>query len=172
MAVKGNGYVKTTWAFQERPVSSAKLNAWDDRIERAFERAFRLLSLAWGGGDGVLRGADEELAVTPTATAGFSVRCGTGWAFISGFPFRVDSAATTPPVEPPAALQRIDLVQAHLPSGEVRVKQGETESAPAAPAPDDDCIALAELRLRAGMTRITAEDNGVDGYIHDVRNFL
>ena len=39
MAVKGQGYTKTTWAFAERPVASGKLNSWDDRIEAALEVA-------------------------------------------------------------------------------------------------------------------------------------
>lgn len=57
MAIKGSSYTKTTWTFEERPVSSSKLNLWDDRIETALELAFWLLNLAWGGGSGVLRGA-------------------------------------------------------------------------------------------------------------------
>ena len=32
MAIRGQMYIKTAWAFQERPVASAKLNLWDDRI--------------------------------------------------------------------------------------------------------------------------------------------
>ena len=44
MAIKGLSYGKTIWAFEERPVSSAKLNQWDDRIEGALEAIFLLLT--------------------------------------------------------------------------------------------------------------------------------
>ena len=54
MAIKGLLYPKTTWDFEERPVKSAKLNAWDDRIEAALELCSLLLANAWGGGDGVV----------------------------------------------------------------------------------------------------------------------
>ena len=50
MAFKGPAYVKTAWNFEERPVASAKLNTWDDRIEAALELVCLLLNLAWGGG--------------------------------------------------------------------------------------------------------------------------
>ena len=61
MAIRGKSFIKTSWAFQERPVASAKLNTWDDRIEAALELLMNLVSLAWGGGDGVLRNAPPAI---------------------------------------------------------------------------------------------------------------
>ena len=88
MAIKGNGYLKTTWSFAERPVASAKLNTWDDRMEAALELIHFLLSQAWGGGDGVLRGAaTDDLKAVATAPEGLSVMVQPGYAFISNFPY-------------------------------------------------------------------------------------
>ena len=39
MAMKGKGYQKTLWSYQERPVASGKLNAWDD-ISRKLSNLF------------------------------------------------------------------------------------------------------------------------------------
>lgn len=173
MAIKGFGYIKTTWAFQERPVASAKLNLWDDRVEAALELVYALLSLAWGGGDGVLRGAGPgELAVAATEPPGLSVVVQPGYAFIAREPFNLAEATETPGVMPPSAKPRIDLVQARLHTWTVGVKTGAEAAAPAAPEPDPDCIALAHLHLRPGMEHITAADDGVNGYIADVRAFL
>ena len=85
MAIKGFSYTKTNWAFEERPVSSAKLNQWDDRFEAGLELAFYLLHQAWGGGNGILRGIPlGDLAVSPTSPVGLSVTVAPGFAFIDG----------------------------------------------------------------------------------------
>lgn len=172
MAIKGKGYTKTTWAFQERPVASSKLNLWDDRLEAALETVHFLLSLAWGGGDGVLRGAAEELEVAATSVPGLSVQVRPGWAFISHFPYRLDTALETTAVTPPGSYPRIDLVQARLVTWDVNIKSGAEAASPEAPNPDADCISLAHLYLRPGMTSIKDADDGVNGYIIDVRAFL
>jgi len=49
---------------------------------------------------------------------------------------------------------------------------GQMAASPVAPEPDADCIALAELHLRVGMTVIKDADDGTNGYISDVRQFL
>ncbi|MEA3364485.1 MAG: hypothetical protein U9Q79_02500, partial [Candidatus Hydrogenedentes bacterium] len=90
MAIRGKSYIKTSWAFQERPVASAKFNTWDDRIEAALELLMNLASLAWGGGDGVLRNAtDGDLAVSATSPPGMAVSVAPGYAFIARFPFHL-----------------------------------------------------------------------------------
>ena len=173
MAIKGNGYLKTTWAFQERPVASAKLNTWDDRIEASLELVYRLLSLAWGGGDGVLRKAtDDDLAVMALTPPGMSVEVQPGYAFISKLPYKLAEALETTEVAAPATHPRIDLVQARLATWDVSVVEGVESATPAAPDPDADCIALAELYLRPGMTCIKNMDDSTNGYIIDVRNYL
>ena len=172
MAIQGLGYSKTSWVFEERPVSSAKLNQWDDRIEAALELAFFLLNQAWGGGDGVLRGvAAGELAVSATSPVGLSVSVAPGYAFVGGYPFRLAAAVETAAVTPPEAHGRIDLVQADLATWSVSVKAGVESGSPSAPVVDGGAIALAELVLRPGMASIKDSDDGVNGYVVDVRLF-
>lgn len=173
MAIQGQAYNKTSWAFEERPVSSAKLNQWDDRIEGALEVAFHLLNLAWGGGSGVLRGAPAgELAVTATAPASLRVAVAPGYAFVDGYPYRLAAGIETAAIAPPVSEGRIDLVQADLATWGVTVKSGAESASPEAPAPDSGSIALAALVLRPGMGSITNGDDSVNGYIVDARDFL
>lgn len=173
MAIKGQSYSKTLWAFEERPVSSAKLNQWDDRIESALEAAFLLLNHAWGGGDGVLRGLPGgELAVAATGPPGLRASTGTGYAFIDGHLYRLKTTTQTPEIAPPATHGRIDLVQANLSTWSISVKAGVEAASPVAPAADDGAISLARLVLRPGMSSIKDTDDGVNGYIVDVRSFL
>ncbi|MCX5772528.1 MAG: hypothetical protein NTZ09_19965 [Candidatus Hydrogenedentes bacterium] len=173
MAIKGNSYTKTAWAFQERPVASFKLNLWDDRIEGALEIAYFLLNLAWGGGNGVLRGATEhDLQVTAKSPPGMIVQVNPGYAFISKNPYKLQAAEDSPAIGPPSVNPRIDLVQARLDTWSTTVKTGAESSSPSPPNPDADCIPVARLYLRPGMTCIVDTDDGVNGYIIDVRSFL
>lgn len=173
MAIKGNSYTKTTWAFQERPVASFKLNLWDDRIEDALEIAYFLLNLAWGGGNGVLRGATAyDLRVAAKSPPAMMAHVNPGYAFISKSPYKLPAGEDTPAIAPPSVNPRIDLVQARLDTWSTAVKTGAEAVNPAPPDADADCIALARLYLRPGMTCIKEEDDGVNGYIIDVRSFL
>ncbi|NUM54365.1 MAG: hypothetical protein HUU46_12025 [Candidatus Hydrogenedentes bacterium] len=173
MAIKGLGYTKTTWSFEERPVSSAKLNTWDNRIELALELAFYLLSHAWGGGDGVIRKATaDDLKVVANATPNLSVVVKPGYAFISKFPYKLAADASTADVVPPVTQPRIDLVQARLNTWDVSIVTGTEAASPSAPAAQSDCIPLASLYLRPGMTSIKNTDDATNGYIVDARNFI
>ncbi len=173
MSIKGNAYTKTNWSFQERPVASAKLNTWDDRIETALELAHYLLSLAWGGGDGVIRGAaPNDLRVVATSPVGLSVLVDPGYAFISGFPYRLATQTESGDVTPPASNPRIDLVQARIETWDISIKEGVEAASPSAPSADTDAIALARLHLRVGMTSIKDTDDATNGYIVDARTFL
>ena len=173
MAIQGLAYSKTSWAFEERPVSSAKLNQWDDRIEAGLEMALFLLNQAWGGGSGVLRGiAAGELAVAATSPVGLSVAVAPGYAFIAGFPFRLGTETDTAAIVPPMTQGRIDLVQADLATWSVSVKAGSESASPSAPAADSGALALAELVLRPGMVSIKDVDDGMNGYVVDVRGFV
>jgi len=173
MAVKGRGYTKTTWILEERPVTSSKLNSWDDRIEAALELVHYLLSQAWGGGDGVLRGAtDHDLDTHATDPTSLSVIVEPGYAFIARFAFKLDEAVRTAAVVAPTAHPRIDLVQARLTGWDVIVRTGQETPSPSVPAPDTVCIALAELHLRPGMTCIKDENDGTNGYVVNARRFL
>ena len=173
MAIRGKSYIKTSWAFQERPVSSAKFNTWDDRIEAALELLMNLASLAWGGGDGVIRNATAgDLGVSAASPPGMAVRVAPGYAFIARFPFRLDAPAVVGGIAVPAGHPRIDLVQARLDNWDVSITPGQESAAPAAPVPDSGSLALAELYLRPGMTAVLDDDDGVNGYISDVRTYV
>ena len=173
MAVRGNGYTKTAWSYRERPVASAKLNAWDDRIEAAFELAFHLISLAWGGGDGVIRNsANSGLQVKAANPATLNVRVAPGFAFIANMPFRLDAECRTADIAVPLAHPRIDLVQARLEDWGIVVKTGSEAASPQSPQPDDDCILLARIHARPGMTAVRDTDDGINGWINDARAFV
>ncbi|HIJ74475.1 MAG TPA: hypothetical protein HPP83_10285 [Candidatus Hydrogenedentes bacterium] len=173
MAIKGNAYTKTTWAFEERPVASSKLNSWDDRIEAALELIHFLLSLAWGGGNGVVRGATaEDLEVAAKDPPSMRAEVGPGYAFIGNYPYKLAAATDTAEVTAPTTDPRIDLVQARLATWDVSVKTGTEAASPSPPDPDTDCIALAQLYLRPGMTCIKDTDDSTNGYIIDARTFL
>jgi len=172
MAIKGLAYPKTTWAFEERPVASSKLNTWDDRIEAGLELAFDLVRETLGGRDGVVRTGGGALRAQAAAAPGLSVEVQPGAAFIGGFPYRQETPVQTVDVTPPVSEDRLDLVQACLDDWTVTVKTGAEGTPPVEPAADTDCLALAALYLRPGMTTIKNTDDGSEGYIIDVRKFL
>lgn len=173
MAIKGLAYTKTSWAFEERPVASAKLNTWDDRIEGALELVMFLLNHAWGGGNGVIRGAStDDLKVLAQSPASLSVEVQPGFAFVGKYPIKLALATQTPDVSAPTTLDRIDLVQLCLDTWSVSLKTGTEDAEPTAPDPDTDCLALANLYLRPGMTSLKDVDDSTNGYIIDDRQFL
>ncbi len=173
MAVKGKAYTKTTWTFEERPVASSKLNTWDDRIEQALEVAFFLLSSAWGGGDGVIRNAATgDLSVSETSPPSRGVTVKPGYAFISRFSFKLESETITASVAPPVGFMRIDVVQARLDTWDVSIVTGAEGLSPSPPNTGANCLALAQLVLRPGMTVVKDSDDGTNGYIVDVRTFV
>jgi hypothetical protein len=172
MAIKGKTYTKTSWSFEERPVASAKLNTWDDRIEVALEMAYFLLSHAWGGGDGVIRGADDELQVVARSPVAMSADVKPGYAFVSSSAYKLAAPTQTADVLAPVTHPRIDLVQARLDAWDISIKTGTEAATPAAPVVDVDAIPLAQLYLRPGMTSIKDADDATNGYIIDSRSFL
>jgi len=173
MAMKGMGYQKTTWDYQERPVASAKLNQWDENIEEACELVHEMLALAWGGGDGVVRGAtDGDLMVVATDPASLTVIAKAGRAFISKVVYKLGNDTATVSVTAPSSQPRIDLVVARLADWSVAIVEGQESGSPEPPDPGSDEIALAELYLRPGMTCIKDSDDGTNGYITDVRTFV
>jgi hypothetical protein len=173
MTIKGNAYTKTTWGFEERPVASAKLNTWDNRIEAALELCFFLLSQAWGGGNGVVRGATaKDLKVEAKLLPGMSVEVEPGYAFISATPYKLATRTETLEVTKPITHPRIDLVVADLPTGAPRIVTGTEAASPSTPSVPADTIPLASLYLRPSMTIIKNTNDGSNGYIIDQRTFL
>ena len=173
MAIKGNGYIKTAWAFEERPVTASKLNNWDDQIEAGAELGFFLLSHGAGGGDGVVRDAStDDLKVTAASPVGMYVNVEPGYALIGNYPYKQVVQTATAAMVAPVTNPRIDLVQANLVDWVVSVKTGTESATPSAPSADADSIALGELYLRTAMTSIKDVDDSVNGYITDVREFV
>ena len=172
MSEKGKAYIPTRWDYGERPVTAAKLNAWDDRVAIALELAYRLINEAFGGGDGVLQNALNALQVIALTPPALSVKVLAGYAFISAMPFALKEAVELLPVVAPATHPRTDLVQARLSDWTFVIKEGAEAASPAPPEPDDDCLPLALLHLRPGMASIKNTDDGVNGYIEDIRNLL
>lgn len=173
MGVQGKGYTKTVWGFEERPVGSDKLNLWDDTIEGSLELVFFLLSQAWGGGDGVVRGATtDDLKITATSPVSGAVDVEAGYAMIDRMPFKLGAQAALPSISAPIGNPRIDLVQAKLDGWVIEVKTGVESGSPVAPGVDAGSIVLAEIYTRVGMTVIKDVDDTVNGYIVDVRGFL
>ncbi|MFL7807005.1 MAG: hypothetical protein AB8I80_00170, partial [Anaerolineae bacterium] len=87
-----------------------------------------------------------------TIPEGLSVEVKAGYAFISNLPYKLNETTETAEVTAPAANPRIDMVQARLGSWDVSIVTGVESATPTAPSPDEDCIALATLYLRPGMT--------------------
>jgi hypothetical protein len=173
MAIKGLSYSKTSWAFEERPVASSKLNLWDDRIEAALELIELLIGKVWGGGSGVLRGAaTDDLAVKATSPIGLGVEVRAGYAVINNYVYKLAATTQTTPFTAPNTNPRKDLVQARLGTWDISVKQGGEAASPVAPLPDTDALALAEVYLRVGMTSIKDTNDGTNGFLIDVRTFL
>lgn len=173
MAVKGKGYQKTLWSYQERPVASTKLNSWDDNIEESIELVHEMIALAWGGGDGVVRGAAaNDLAVVETAPASLAVTVKSGRALISKFVYKLATDTVTSSVTVPSTDPRIDIVVARLADWSASVVEGTESATPTAPSPGTDEIVLAELYLRPGMTSVKDTDDGTNGYITDTRTFV
>lgn len=169
----GNAYPKTTWAHGEQPVASAKLNAWDNRIEAALSLAYFLLHHAWGGQDGVVPGAaPDDLLVTETDPPSMSVAVAAGYAMINGEPFHLPTPAVAAPIVPPAADSRIDIVQARLMDWSITVKQGQEDASPTPPQADSDALVLAEVFVRPGAMSILDTDDSTNGYLTDVRHTL
>ncbi|HOE66953.1 MAG TPA: hypothetical protein PLO62_10550 [Candidatus Hydrogenedentes bacterium] len=173
MGLRGKGYLKTTWTYQERPVGSSKLNAWDDRIESALALVHFLLNMRWGGGDGVVAGATaDDLKVVATSPEGLSVLVMPGYAYISGSPYALSEALQTIDVTPPVTNPRVDVVQARVDTWDVSVKTGTESPNPTGAPADANCLALANVYVKPGMTCVRDVSDGVNGYIIDVRAML
>jgi hypothetical protein len=119
-------YLKTTWTYEERPVKSSKLNAWDDRIEAALEVLAFLLASAWGGGNGVvLRGATtDDLKVIAKTPPAMTVQVKPGYAFINKLPYKLATTTDAPEITAPTTHPRIDLIQANLETWSITHKPG------------------------------------------------
>ena len=104
-------------------------------------------------------------------TAGH-VRYGLAGVCFITVPFRLEAPASQGGIAAPAAYPRIELVQARLDTWDVTIKPGAESASPSPLSPVTSCFALAELYLRPGMTGVLDADDGVNGYIRDVRTYV
>tara|TARA_Y100000310_G_scaffold339977_2_gene434340 strand:+ start:560 stop:1021 length:462 start_codon:yes stop_codon:yes gene_type:complete len=127
------------------------------------------MSLMSGGGDGVVRGDGNDMAVAEQGTPDMTVTVDTGRGFIGNLFIRqkaieTSSTVTGPTGGAPADLRRIDLVQFTRGSG-INIKAGTEDASPTAPSTDSDSIVLAHLYLVKDMASIKDADDSSNGYI-------
>jgi hypothetical protein len=132
-----------------------------------------LLSMAWGGGNGVIRyGATPDAGLKVISAGNLTVTVQPGACFANNLMFRSPAVFTSTSFPVPAQYARIDIVQANAKVGIITVKQGAEAQSPVAPAADADCLVLARVYCRAAMTSIGDTDTGSNGYIIDQRVFI
>ncbi len=128
-----------------------------------FARVFGAIT----GRDGVIYGYGDELTVSPGS--GMAVTVGTGAAFVQGRMLEVyDQAETLPIATAHGTNPRIDrvVVRVDISTAQRRaylaVKLGTPAAEPAAPTLQQDAtiweLSLAQVRIAAGATGITADD--------------
>lgn len=138
----------------------------------------KVLAQAWGGGDGILRGIDNEgLVEEHAAGADLTVDVETFTGFVSqriielGALFRT-AAITAPTGGAPTDDRRIDRVQFTL-GGGVNIVTGNDQASPVAPALSANSISLAFINCRNGMTKIYDTDiDPAEGHLTDDRSFV
>ncbi len=142
----------------------AVLSATADLVELE-----RRLSLAHGGGDGIIRGDGDEFAVTAQSPLSMSVDVGTGRGYIAYRWVRQALAVGTVEVSAPSGgNHRRDLVQFTLGVG-VNIKTGVEDPSPSLPTLDANSYNLAEIYCRDTMTTVKDSDDATNGYIIDNR---
>lgn len=143
------------------------------RLNTAVVDGLYLVSLSWGGGDGVVRDAQTATYLKVAAVSGtpvMRVTVAPGFGLIAHDYERVRALWTSALIVAPSTNPRIDLVELTLNVGVV-VKTGTEAGSPSAPALDANSIALGEVYCRVGMTNIKDADDSTNGYITDRRAF-
>jgi len=135
-----------------------------------------VLSFAFGGGDGIIRGDGDAGEVVATDPVSMFVTVGTFRGIISHRIARRAASGNTAEFEAPTGgdpgdLRRIDLVQYTLTTG-MNVVAGDESGSPEAPSVSDDSIPLAYIHHRNGEVSIKDTDDGSNGYIEDARQYV
>lgn len=161
------------------PIQSGNRNAQDhvDWLQAVLDE-IRLLQQFivehYAGVEGVAVDADaDSLLVAATDPVSMTVVVAPGLAIIAGLPYRLAEEAELT-VTAPVTNPRIDLVQAvQSEAGRtVSIVTGTEAASPSAPSPSENCIALAQIYCRPGMTSVKDADDSTNGYITDVRSTL
>lgn len=165
--------LSTLFSFQEIPLTSTKLNRWNGNIAAAFDLFHSVCAVVLAKGEpGILTTGDKDaLSVHAQETPDLTVKVLPGWASL-GTSFAGLAAPLDVPlgelILPPQSMPRTDVVLLN-PQGEIIILQGTESAVPQMPVIPSGCISLARLTLRPGMNRIAEEDDGVQGYIIDIR---
>ena len=133
------------------------------------EDAFKTLTMVLGADPGVFRvGASDPLRVSALSTPALKVQVGLGYAWLGDRLLKnEDDPYQTPQFVAPTTHPRIDLIEAN--SSGFTVKTGAEGAVPVQPETDSGYLLLATVYLRPGMTSIKDTDDGVNGYITDMR---
>lgn len=149
-----------------------------EQLQERIDLLERVLALAWGGGDGVIREAPESASfeVIAQGTPDMTVEVTAGYAVISGRIEILEANYTTAAISAPTGgapgdLRRIDLVELTLDVG-VQIVTGTESATPSAPSVDADSISIGLINCRNGMASIKDEDDSSNGYITDPRTFV
>lgn len=148
---------------------------WLAEILLCVEDALFAVYSLFGGADGIKAyGTTPEniLKVQALGTPGLQIEVLSGLAFISGNIARMRSTFTSDTVNAPITNPRRDLVQMELDGRTISIKEGVESGSPSLPTVDADCLALAEIYCRVGMSSIKDTDDSTNGYIIDLRSFL
>lgn len=163
----------TLFAYQEKPLASAKLNQWNGNLAAGFTLLHAVLrTLATPNQTAILTGgAPSALRVEAQDPPNRTVRLLPGWALLPHGFAGLDQALDLPPagnLTPPVQNPRIDRIVLQA-SGEPLVLTGEEAVAPTAPAIPDGAIALAAIEWPTGATAIVDEAQPGQAVIHDQR---
>ena len=166
-------HLSSLFVHGEVPVASAKLNTWNGNIAASLEVVNRVLSrLASRDGNCVLDlGPGTSLRVAAQPTPDMTVRILPGLAVVYLCAAGRTTTTTFPEgdaIQAPSVAPRIDVLYLQQ-DGEVGLARG-LEGLPAtAPAIPDQSMALSQIFLRPGCTRIQETDDGENAYLVDVR---
>lgn len=149
--------------------------AWLRDVASLLDRLQKIVG-ALAGADGVVRnyatGATDYLAVAATDPVSMAVAVSPGLALVSMNPCELAARYTTPSISAPFANPRIDVVELRAADNTITIVTGVEAGSPSAPAVDTDCLKLAEIYCRPGMTCVKNSDDSTNGYITDGRIFI
>ncbi len=159
--------------YGEVPVSSVKLNRWNGNVDASLEALNRAISrLVNLDRNAVLdTGSGGSLKVIAQPTPNMTVRILAGVGIVHPYVVARTTIETLPDegmIEPPVSAPRLDVIYVSQ-DGEAAIATGTEGASPVAPAIPADTVALAEIYLRPGCTTIKETDDGVNGYITDLR---
>lgn len=163
----------TLFSFQEVPVTSTKVNRWNGNIAAGFQLLQQIVSLISSqSGDAILTlSNDTPLKAIAASPQDMTVHINDGWAVIQNTLAGIDESTTIPQggvFIPPSTNPRIDLIVLQN-TGKLEVIEGMEAANPTPPSTPQNSIALAQVYLRPGSTKIYDSDQGTDSYIIDAR---